>query len=245
MKLIQYTLASLFLFGTIFTLNSHAMEPLASPAPPPPDFMTPAEEPTSNLPPVEKIGEGKFRLGEIIVDRTERSISFPAQVNMDRGLLEYLLVHNKGKTHESLLRTRVAPYNLQIALLLLGFEGTDQRLAMQGAQNTPKGERVKIFVSITVGQISTILPVESWLANKVGESFDSVSSINWVYTGSYVDDNRFMAQETGSIAAIWHDPVAIIDNASPGGENNRIWFVKQGTAPPVGTPVIVIIKPAK
>ena len=54
-----------------------------------------------------------------------------------------------------------------------------------------------------------------------------------------------MSQETGSIAAIWHDPVALIDNASQGGESNRIWFVKQGTVPPVGTPVTVTIKPAK
>jgi ABC-type proline/glycine betaine transport system ATPase subunit len=36
-----------------------------------------------------------------------------------------------------------------------------------------------------------------------------------------------------------------MDNATPGGESNRIWFVKEGTVPPVGTPVEVVIKPAK
>jgi len=241
MKLIRYIVAAVVLVATTFTVFSHAVE-----APPPPPVIMPLpEEPTSRLPPLEKIGEGKFRLGDILVNKIERSISFPAQVNMDRGLLEYLLVHNKGKTHESLLRTMVAPYNLQIAFMLLGFEGTEQRLAMQGAADTPKGDRVSILLSTTTGQTATLFPAESWLAIKTDEAMTDVSSINWVFTGSYVDDGRFLAQETGSMAAIWHDPVALIDNASPGGESNRIWFVKQGTVPPVGTPVTITIKPAK
>ena len=241
MKLIRYIVAALVLVATTFTVFSHAVEA----PPPPPVIMTLPEEPASRLPPLEKIGEGKFRLGDILVNKIERSISFPAQVNMDRGLLEYLLVHNKGKTHESLLRTMVAPYNLQIAFMLLGFEGTEQRLAMQGAADTPKGDRVSILLSTTTGQAATLFPAESWLAIKTDETMTDVSSINWVFTGSYVDDGRFLAQETGSMAAIWHDPVALIDNASPGGESNRIWFVKQGRVPPVGTPVTITIKPAK
>jgi len=243
MKFIRYTVAALILIGTTFTVVSHAVE--APPPPPAPVFLPIPEEPTNKLPPLEKIGEGKFRLGDILVNKIERSISFPAQVNMDRGLLEYLLVHNKGKTHESLLRTRVAPYNLQIAFMLLGFEGTEQRLAMQGAPDTPRGDRVSILLSTATGQTATLFPAESWLAIKTDETMTDVSGINWVFTGSYVDDGRFLAQETGSMAAIWHDPVALIDNASPGGESNRIWFVKQGAVPPVGTPVNVTIKPAK
>jgi len=243
MKRILYSLALVFLINTMVTSVSHGSD--ATPPSPPPVFMPPPEEPTSKLPPLEKIGEGKFRLGEIIVDKAERTISFPAQVNMDRGLLEYLLVHNKGKTHESLLRTMIAPYNLQIAFILLGFEGTGQRLAMQGAPDTPKGERVTILISSRAGQKATLFPVESWLAIKTDETMTDVNGINWVFTGSYVDDSRFLAQETGSMVAIWHDPVALIDNASPGGESNRIWFVKQGAVPPVGTPVDVIIRPAK
>jgi hypothetical protein len=69
--------------------------------------------------------------------------------------------------------------------------------------------------------------------------------MDWVYTGSLSYGGRFLSQDSGSITAIWHDPVALMDNASPGGESNRIWFVKEGAVPPVGTPVEVVIKPAK
>ena len=89
-------------------------------------------------------------------------------------------------------------------------------------------------------------PVERWLANRVEEAFKDVSLLRWVFTGSFVSERgAFMSQETGSIIAIWHDPIAMIDNASPGGENNRMWFAKEGTVPPVGTPVTVTIIPTK
>lgn len=241
MKIARLLICLLIPAATAFSVSSHASEP----PPPPPVFMPSPEEQSKQIPPIEKVGNGEYRLGEILVNKAERSITFPAQVNMDSGLLEYLIVHNKGKTHESLLRTRIDPYNLQIAFLLLGFEGAEQRLAMQGDPAPPKGDRIRITVSAVVGQKNVVIPVEQWLVNKIGEDIKDVAPINWVFSGSYVDSGRFMAQETGSMAAIWHDPVALIDNASPGGESNRIWFVKQGTVPSVGTPVKVTITPEK
>lgn len=245
MKVLHLSLPALILIATAFTVNGNAIEAPPPPPPTPPLFMPVSEGQTERIPPIEKLGNGEYRLGEILVNKAERSISFPAQVNMDSGMLEYLIVHNKGKTHESLLRTRIEPYNLQIALLLLGFEGSDQRLSMQGDPAKPKGERIRISISTAEGQKPMVFPVEQWLVNRFDEVLKDVETMNWVFSGSYVVDGRFMAQETGSIAAIWHDPVALIDNASPGGESNRIWYVKKGTVPAVGTPVKVIIKPAQ
>lgn len=239
MKFVRNLNGPFILLATVFCISSHAIET------PPPAFIPEPDTQAKQIPPIEKLGSGAYSLGDILVNKSERSITFPAQVNMDSGMLEYLIVHNKGKTHESLLRTRIDPYNLQIAFLLLGYEGTSQRLAMQGDSTTPKGERIRITVSSVAGQKTVVVPVEQWLVNKFGEDVKEVESMNWVFSGSYVDDGRFMSQETGSVAAIWHDPVALIDNASPGGENNRIWFVKQGMVPSVGTPVKVIIKPAQ
>jgi hypothetical protein len=205
-----------------------------------------AESPAYKVPAIEKLGNGIYRIGEIVVNKPENSLSFPAQVNMDKGMLEYLLVYRAGKTHESLLRTDISPYSLQVAFMLLGYEGTDRRLARQGAPETPKGEPVRIIVSNVAGLQTAGFPVEEWLANRIDENMKDVAALKWVFCGSYVNQfGGFMSQETGSIIAIWHDPVALIDNASPGGESNRIWHVKQGTVPSVGTPVTVTIKPAK
>lgn len=220
------------------SINSYAADGMA----PQPVAVKPPAPPAYPLPSIEKLGNGEFRIGEIVINKATRSVSFPAQVNMDKGLLEYLLVYRTGKTHESLLRTDISAYNLQIAFMLLGFEGTDKPIAGQGAKETPRGEAVTVALQTASGES---FAVEKWLINKTGETVTDIERMNWVFAGSYVYQGVFMAQSTGSMIAIWHDPVAMIDNASPGGESNRIWYVKQGTVPTVGTPVRVVIKSAK
>lgn len=244
MNLTGFPLVAFLAIGLIFSGKVGAMETATKP-PPAPHFVQNNPEQSGRIPSIEKMGSGIYRLGEILVDKNARSIVFPAQVNMDSGLLEYLIVHRKGKTHESLLRTSIDPYNLQIAFLLLGFEGAEQRLAMQGDPSIPQGEPVQIRISTTAGKGVGGIPAEQWLINKIDDKVKDVVPMKWVFSGSYIDDGRFMSQETGSIVAIWHDPVALIDNASPGGESNRIWYVRQGVVPPVGTPVEVSIKSTK
>ena len=192
--------------------------------------------------PIEKVSPGVFRLGEIRIQKESRSISFPAHVNMDKGLLEYLLVRSSGKVHESLLRTDVDPYHLQIALLLLGFEGTDRPLSEQGSSERPKGDPVEILVELRQKERSLSFKTEDWIARKTEKGFIGAGVIDWVYTGSAVVQGQFLAHSTGSIVAIYHDPSALVDNASQGGESDEIWFVKEGSVPPVGTPVIVTLK---
>ena len=163
---------------------------------------------------------------------------------MGRGLLEYLVVRMGGKTHESLLRTTVEPYPLQVAFLLLGYEGTDQPLSRQGAPETPKGEPVKITVTHNGvdGKVETI-DYEQWICKKIDGTTCEVPALTWVYSGSVVAEGRFPAQQEGSLIALYHDPVALIDNSSSGGESDKIWFVKEDAVPPAGTAVTVTIRP--
>ena len=240
------TVLSLVILTAAMALPLTATDSFSREIPTPPPVTGPPPPPTYPLPSIEKLGNGSYRIGEITINKGERSVSFPAQVNMDKGMLEYLLVHRHGKTHESLLRTSVSPYTLQVAFMLLGFEGTDKRIAGQGSPETPKGEQVRILISDVAGKPGGQFPVEAWLMNRFGEKTKEVGPIDWVFCGSFVSAyGAFMSQATGSVIAIWHDPVALIDNASPGGESNRIWFSREGTTPPPGTPVTVTIKPAR
>ena len=187
-----------------------------------------------------------FRIGDIKINKKQRTISFPAEVNMSRGLLEYVLVRIGGKTHESLLRTLCEPYNLQIALLLLGFEGTDRPLAFQGDPGIPRGEPVDLIIEyIASDGKPVILHPEQWLEIRNDSRKNDAQRLEWRYTGSIAVNGRFLAQSDGSIIALYHDPVAMIDNASPGGESDKIWFVKEDALPPVGTPVTVTVKAKK
>lgn len=215
---------------------------LAKPVPPPPvpSLRRPGAM-NPELPIFQKIGPDLFALGDVQISKRTRSVSLPAVVNMNKGLLEYLLVRTSGKTHESLFRTSVDATQLQLALLLLGVEGNDRPLSRQGDSVVPKGNPVDITVHyFRDGKMMPIKP-EAWIVRKGDDKFLPVAHVQWVFTGSVVYEGRFMAQATGSMIAIYHDPVALIDNASPGGESDKIWFVNEETAPPVGTPVTLTI----
>lgn len=206
----------------------------------PPHEPPPARDPHAlpELPAIEKIGPGMYALGEIRINKNARSLSFPASVNMGQGLLEYLLVRVGGKTHESLFRTKVEPAHLQLALLLLGAEGTNQPLDRQGSGDIPQGAPLDITVTYQKdGRVLAIKP-EAWIAHRDQDKFVDLSApLKWVFTGSMVHDGLFLAQIHGSMASIFRDPAAIVDNASPGGESDRMWYVKETAIPPAGTPV--------
>lgn len=219
-----------------------ATAPLPGMMPPPPQPGELPDRHTFRVSPVEQVAPGLYRVGDIMINKKEQTVSFPAEVNMDKGLLEYVLVRTGGKTHESLLRTRVEPYNLQVACLLLGIEGTSTPLAFQGAPETPKGDPVALSIHLPTG---TPIKPEQWMVKTVDGANRDLTDLRWVFTGSIVSGGRFAAQAEGSIIAVFHDPAAMVDNASAGGESDKIWFVKEGTVPPVGTPVTLVIRAIK
>jgi hypothetical protein len=193
--------------------------------------------------PIEKVAPGVYKIGDITINKNAQAVTFPALVNMDKGLLEYLIVQSRGKTHESLLRTKVEPYHLQIAFLLLGFEGSDKPLRFQGDPEKPKGDPLDITISYqNKDGKATEIKAQEWVAKGTETGLKPTGDMEWAYTGSVVLDGRFLAQIEASIAAVFHDPAALIDNVTEGGESDKMWFVKEGAVPALGTPVTVIIK---
>lgn len=229
----------LFLINSGYAENETTDKPSVPNAPAPDMHLHEKQPPV----PMEKIASGIFQIGEIQINKKMMLVSFPAQINMDKGLLEYLVVRKGGKTHESLLRTDIDPYNIQIAFLLLGLEGTDRPLPQQGSSLIPKGEPLEIYIAYRNKENKLIsVKCEDWITIKTKNEQKSISRLDWVFTGSTVFNGQFLAQSSGSIAALYHDPAAIIDNASEGGDSDEIWYVKEDGIPPVGTPVTINIK---
>lgn len=208
-----------------------------------PPFFPPVPAPDSPavqkaVPGIVKISPGVFEVGGCRLSKAEGWVQFDAAVNMNQGLLEYLIVSESGKLHESLLRTTVDPYALQLAFLLIGLEGTSQPLSAQGDRKTPTGDRVTVLVRVRDDTSVREVPIERWVRVK-----DKVlDHVPWVFTGSVIVDGVFMASVEKSIMAVYHDPVALIDHALEEGAEDEIWFANEKTVPPVGTPVEVVVK---
>nr|WP_321402673.1 YdjY domain-containing protein [uncultured Desulfobacter sp.] len=194
-----------------------------------------------SMPEIVKLDENRFQIGSIIVDRKAQSISINGKVNMASGMVEYIACTAYGKLHESVLVLDAEPYHIQVALLLLGLKPGDHPIDFQGASQKPCGAPVRILVSWQAEGKSHEYPLETVLFyNKLQHVMEST---DWVFTGSKFLNGEYQAQVEGSIIAIYHDPVAIIDHRSDTGTDDTLYQVNHLVVPPVGTPVVVKIYP--
>lgn len=226
--------------GVLILLGILGLTPATGAAPPvpPPVVAPPPHMPGAAPPPaLQYLAPGVFEIGRCRITKADGKVEFPAAVNMKEGLLEYLLVGNTGKLHESLLRTDVEPYALQVALLLTGLEGSLTPLNAQGENRLPAGDAVDIMVRWQEsGQEKKARIEELILQGK-----QPVEQMPWVFTGSVVHEGVFAAQADKSIIAVFHDPVAMIDHRLESGKNDEVWSVNSQATPAIGTPMTVTI----
>lgn len=197
---------------------------------------------TVEKPPIKKLAENIYQIGNIIVDGEHKEISFDGWVNMSEGMVELLACAPGGKTHESVLVFDVEPFHFQIALLLMGLECSGG-LKYQGDPATPKGDPVDIFVTWTD-------PVNSKTVSVRGEDlvYDiqkkrAMKRTHWIFAGSRVIDGVFAAQAEKSLVTTYHDPNTILDNPLPTGADDTVYEANRAVVPPVGTKVKVTVKP--
>ncbi len=200
------------------------------------------EVPTSAAtnPPLRQVGPGVFELGKVRLDKTRRTVSFPGVLNMNAGLIEYLVVTESGKTHESLVRTEVAPYQIHLAMLLLGAHGAGTNAFPESPTSPLPGDPVRIELVWKIKGKERRLAAEATLRNR--ETHAEVSPGPWIYTGSRVIEGTFLAQEIGSIVSLIEDPDALINNPRPGRENDELWEIKPRGLPALDSPLEVILK---
>ncbi|HEX4083945.1 MAG TPA: YdjY domain-containing protein [Chthoniobacteraceae bacterium] len=185
----------------------------------------------------------------IQIDKVKRTITFPAEINMTEGLLEYLLVNDMGKTHESLLSTKIQPYDIQVAMLLLGIKPAANANAQPPAQlnraylqNAPQlaGDKIDIHISWQDGQGQHLVRAEDLIWNLKRNAVMTPGP--WIYNGSEMYEGRFLAQVDGSIGALVRDSAALLNNPRPGNDDDQIWQPYAKVTPKVGTAVDVTIE---
>jgi len=190
-------------------------------------------------------GDGTLDYRGITIDKVKRTITFPAEINMKDGMLEYLMVADTGKTHESLLSTKIQPYDIQVAMLLLGVKpaakGNSEppgQINKEYLKTAPelKGERVNIFLTWPGHRVRA----EDLIWNL--EEKAAMTQGPWTYNGSEMYDGKFLAQIDGSVAALVRDSGALINNPRPGNDDDQIWEAYTQVTPPVGTAVDVTVE---
>lgn len=190
--------------------------------------------------PVRALGEGRFAVGLVTLDRSTRQISFPATVNLHEETVEYVVVHKSGKAHESIFRTEARPQDVHVALLLLGVKPVMTNWFGADGKAPPHGDKVRIEVAWTDLYSRHQRPAEDLVLNK--ETGHTLARGEWIYNGSNFSEGRFTAQRDGSIVSIHIDPDALINNPRPGRENDDLYRPHAETLPPIGAAVAITIR---
>ena len=185
--------------------------PVAPPAPAGPEASqaAPAASPAAQM---KSLGDERYQIGRIVVDRKARRMTLPARVHVLDKPLEYLLTTTRGmKEYETLFEADVTGTEFNLACILLGLEGDkSQEPYMQFSQKRVSGPRVEITVVTKPGERA--LNVSEVLFDSGPKSPEPVE---WVYVGSRKrsQDEQFAADVTGTLIGFVHDPNTIIESA--------------------------------
>lgn len=186
----------------------------------------------------KEVSPGVFEIGKVRIHKQNRTIEFPAVVNMKEGIAEYFLVSTRGKVHESVLRTEVDPYQIHVAMLLLGGKGAQTNFFQP--DKPPPGDPITVEVSWK-GLLSTKrVAAEELVIDRAKNR--PMSKGPWIYNGSFQFEGMFIAQEGGSIISVISDPEALINNPRERREDDDNWIVNSKAVPDVETLVTVTIK---
>lgn len=213
---------------------------------------TPAADPPAK-PSVTQMDETRFKIGEVVFDKKTREIRFPCKVNMTAGLLEYLVVHENGKLHESLLATRISPTDLNLAFTLLRYQKSPEFYPLPNDTGGTSGDfpevpadvkaaaRVKIDVEWTEDGKVRRMPANDLIQHDVKTT--AMPPGPWVYGGSVFEDGKFAPEITGDLIAVFVIGFPLITYPGQDNTDDTVWVPFPKRVPAEGTNVTVIIAP--
>ena len=200
-------------------------------------------------PEIKKIGESCYKLGKITFDSSKGEVSFPAALEQNEVLIEYLLTSPKGKIHETLFITDISSYNLNVAMKLLGYKESKELLKILNKNYTP----TRNYHTATEQQKknSRFTITASWNADGKDVSHDVTHLLKnsntqgpmpdspWIYSGSYMNKGNYQPDLSGDIIAVFTDRSSIASYSGEGRNDDSLWLPNQSLLPPLGTAVIL------
>lgn len=238
-----------FLLPVALTLTATAqVEP--GKAPPAPELAPGDVKPIVDAKEAQKrikdLGNGDYELGGIRFNAKTRTLRVPCLLNMRKGPIEFILVHENGKTHESLLRTAVSAVDLQVVMLLLNYEPGHNGLfdALQKKEplvfknlvtsvtQTPKANEVKMSLEWKAGEAAQ--PLQDTLLKTQSQKPPTDCGI-WIFHGSMVQESGFSAALHGNLISLYYDATGMFCTPSPDNRADDYWEPNEKALPKEAT----------
>ena len=191
---------------------------------------------------MEDLGDQRYRIGEIIVDKAAGEFTLPGKILHLREALEYVAVSRDGmKGYESLLELSTSPMEFNLACILIGLDDENSvKPRYQFDELKPEGQAVAI--TIHWQQDGKTMSVSAAQAMTAGEAV--YDDDGWVYIGSTTseDGQQFMADMTGTLIGFVHDPYSVIEHHNGAGIGAYgIMTGNEAVLPPEGSDISVSV----
>jgi hypothetical protein len=191
---------------------------------------------------IKDLGNGDYELGGIRFNAKTRTVRVPCLLNMRKGPIEFVLVHENGKTHESLLRTAVSAVDLQVAMLLLNYEpghnGLFEALKEKEPQvyqnlvttvtKTPHANEVKMSLEWKAGE--ALQPMQEALLKSTTKKPPTDCS-TWIFHGSMVQESGFSAALHGNLISLYYDATGMYASPSQDNRADDCWEPNEKALP--------------
>ena len=204
---------------------------------------------------VKKLADGTMQIGDIIFDPKTRQVRVPCTVNMNEGLLEFAVVHENGKIHESLLITKASALHINIAMKLLRYVASEELYAIEKErgvlsdqfpeveEKVRKAARVSLSIEWQHEGKAKKVPISDWIMHT--RTTKPMSTEPWVYGGSMMYEGHFVAEQNGDIAAIFVSRGSLFLYPGKDNSNDEMWLANTKRIPPQGPSVFFLIEPSK
>lgn len=164
---------------------------------------------------IKPLGQERYQIGKIIVDKAARSFMVPGRVHALGKPLEYLATSPGGmKAYETLFEVDASGSEFNLACILIGLERDPRHVAQRRSTPGPLlGPRVSIFVAWSEdGKRRRVTAAEA-LLNPEAEA--KAESVEWVYAGAPANDTqgRFAADVTGTLIGFKPDENNVIESS--------------------------------
>ena len=194
-------------------------------------------------PSIRRLGDERYQVGPIIVDKANSSFTLSGRVLRTDGPLEFLAVKTGGsKGYESLLEFDTTATEFNVACILIGMTTDGVR---RSRYHFDEEEVIGPPAEITVQWEREGKTFDVPISNLLYLDGKPVDSDHWRYTGSFNNpgDGVFMPELSGILISFIHDPDGVIDHQSGIGVN-AYGSVSGNTEllPEVGMPLTVTVR---
>lgn len=210
-----------------------------------------AQAPAPRLGELKPLGNDRFQVGRIVVDKRAARFTVPGRVLVLGKPLEYLATSPGGmKAYEAMLELNASGSEFNLACILLGMERDPKQPDWRNfRQSRLTGRPIGLFIAWGEGDKRRQITAAEGLLNP--EAGVKPETVQWVYTGSPASEARgggiFAADETGTLISFIHDANTVMDSSFTIGVGAYGSVRGSALMPPEGTAIELIVdaSPAK